>query len=157
MTEKNTPTRTKPKATTRRSSLSIPDTYAKVLYEKYDAENPKRDDGRKMPFGEWLGSIAVAKLTEGNPKLARSIVAQGGPEVEEAAARGAAIGVARNLEKFAVELGHVIAERLIEIEDRIERMEGVLAQGQALTERLMALEERLSGTERASVGGEATR
>lgn len=126
MSDEKSAMQKKMKPATRRSSLSIPDTYAKILYERYDAESPRKDDGRKMPFGEWLGAMAVAKLTEKDPRVARAVVAAGGPEVEAAAARGAALGVARSLEGFAGELGGVLSERLIEIEERLARMESVL-------------------------------
>jgi len=129
MTEKSTATQKEKKAT-RRSSLSIPDAYGDILYTRYEAENPKRDDGRKMPFGEWLGALAVARLTEKEPSAMRAILPAGGPEVENAAARGAALGVAKSLEGFAGELGKVISERLIEIEERLARMESVLIDGE---------------------------
>lgn len=126
MTEQTTRTRGEKKTATRRSSLSIPDTYGDVLYRRFDAEAPKKDDGRRMPFGEWLGALAVARLAEGDSPAARMSLTAGGAEVETAAAKGAALGVARSLEGFARDLGLVLSERLNEVDERLARMEAFM-------------------------------
>lgn len=117
------------KRPTKRSSLSIPGTAGDILYRRYEATNPKRDDGRKMPFGEWLGVLALDRLREIDTGSSPVALLGGDPNVEKAAARGAAVGVARSLEGFARELGEVLSERLIDIEQRLALIEVLLDDG----------------------------
>lgn len=111
-----------------RSTLSLPVSTRLALDQHYMRETAGQKN--KPSFSKWLAEQILAVVEAKDRELG---IEGSGPveavdldSIREAAARGAATGVVKELGSFALQSGTLIAERLLALERRIADMESAV-------------------------------
>lgn len=113
-----------------RTSLTLPEDLSKDLVKQYEQENPKDDQGSKIPYGQWLGGKAMARIRDEKSGRNNSNNKNSFPldirAIELAALDGGQQGAMIGMKRFAIELGKIFGDRLDQQEKRLDKQDQTL-------------------------------
>lgn len=96
-----------------RTSVTMQESLSKALARVHEQEDPRGEDGNKIPYGQWLGEKAMARIED--EKSGRGMAQAPRFDmraIELAALDGAEQGALRGLNEFAISLGKIFGARL---------------------------------------------